>query len=118
MIREENIRRVVSFLNIALSVTLLSSNVNGLVIVGICMIVLEFVIIVRNLSKSLCLCCMKSIDIVSSLLLCERIFFFYFETCCDGFNTCFEVNYCVENVVCKLCVNKVFNSHGSDVHRC
>ena len=61
---------------------------------------------------------MKLIDVVKLSLLCERIFFFDFEIHCDGFNTGFEVYYCVVNVVCKLCMNEVFDSHGSDVCRC
>ena len=51
------------------------------------------------------LCCMKSIDMVVSSSLCERTSFFDFETCCDGFNMCFEVYYCVVNVVCKSHMN-------------
>ena len=41
------------------------------------------------------LCYVKSIHLIKSSSLCERIFFFDFETHCDGFNTCFEVYYCV-----------------------
>ena len=71
----------------------------------------------KGFKQEPCLCCMKSIDIVSSLLLRERIFF-YFETHCDGFNTCFEVYYCVMNVICKLCMKEAFDSRGSDVCPC
>ena len=46
-------------------------------------------------------CYMKSIDEVKSASLSEKIFFFDFETCCDGLETCFEV-YCVVNIACKL----------------
>ena len=105
-IREESIRRVaVRFLNIVLNVTLLSSNVNGLIIVGIAMIVLEFVIIVRDLSKRL-------ICVVWNQLI------LYHHRRCVKESSFLILKHIVTDlicVVCKLCMNKAFDSRGDCV---
>ena len=58
---------------------------------------------------------MECVDIVQTGSVCDKLFFFDFETWSDSDGLCFDVYYCVVNVVCKKCKDVHFDS---DVQRC
>ena len=60
---------------------------------------------------------MKCVDVVQTESVCDKLFFFDFEIRSDGDGLCFDVYYCVVNVVCKKCKDVPFDSDGSDVQR-
>ena len=61
---------------------------------------------------------MKCVEVVQTESVCNKFFFFDFETQSDGDGLCFDVYYCVVNVVCKKCKDVPFDSDGSDVKVC
>ena len=61
---------------------------------------------------------MKCVDVVQTESVCDKLFFFDFEIRSDGDGLCFDVYYCVVNVVCKKCKDVSFDSDCSDVQRC
>ena len=61
---------------------------------------------------------MKCVHVVQAGSVCDKLFFFDFETRSDGDDLCFDVYYCVVNVICKKRKDASFDSDGSDMQRC
>ena len=58
---------------------------------------------------------MKCVDVVQTESVCDKLFFFDFETRSDCDGLCFHAYY---HVVCKKCKDVSFDSDSSDVQRC
>ena len=111
-------RLLVNYLNIVLNVVELLSDVNIMVGNGEIMIVLKYIVlIVVNWRKSLIIV-IWNVLILCKLDVCNRLFFFDFETQSEGDGLCFDVYYCVVNVLCMKCKDVSFDSDGSDVWAC